>query len=268
MKSNDFLKPIIKGVFSTLALGGIFSLNQGVSLSATTNFVRDTPQHLTPPLVFSTEKALANPNSEVLPTLASLQGTTLQNKAVSHSSSHVMPSTAKIAGYSLTDMAQQLAYFSTSGNNPAYLPQTPFQILYIQNWSTYTGSFTVRPGTHLFMPLGSFDDSPPVIGTFPSDLGSAQKYVFYPDQVGAKYEVVVDGVTTSIGPSYVAGPVYTPGLLDGGGSHFIQVGVFLTPLSPGNHTITGRLSYTGKAFQDTYGVPSYSAEFTYSVTVQ
>ena len=43
----------------------------------------------------------------------------------------VLPASATPSGYSLQDMAAEMALFSTSGNDPAYYPVTPFQIIYL-----------------------------------------------------------------------------------------------------------------------------------------
>lgn len=43
--------------------------------------------------------------------------------------SSVLPPSAHPHGWSLDRMTAALAQFSTSGNNPAYAPATPFQIL-------------------------------------------------------------------------------------------------------------------------------------------
>lgn len=217
--------------------------------------------------VVSPEAAFANPRDEILPTkLANLPGPALRERRVT--GGKVMPSTAKIAGYSLVDMAQALAKFTTSGNNLTYLPKTPFQILYLKNLADTTNSFTVSPGTHLFVPIAAIDNSPPIIGNFPSDQNQAQNYVVSQEQLGARFEITVDGMTTSIRPSYIAGPVSVEGGLLNGGSRFMQVGVFLTPLSPGEHTITCRAFYGGNAVTALTGGVPVSFEFTYQVTVQ
>ena len=61
-------------------------------------------------------------------------------------------------------------------------------------------------------------------------------------------EIIVDGKSTSIGPDYTAGPVLTAPLLDGGGTHFISIGAFLTPLSVGKHTVSFKATFAGDAF--------------------
>ncbi|MBD2450483.1 hypothetical protein H6G76_25690 [Nostoc sp. FACHB-152] len=175
---------------------------------------------------------------------------------------NIIPPTTKVLGYSLNDVAKAIAYFTASGNNLAFLPQTPFQILYIQDFTNNTGTFTVRPGTILFVPLGASDNSPPVVGNYPNNSQAAANYVFGSQQLGATFEIVVDGVKTTIDdPRYIGGPVLTPGLPNGG-SNFLQVGVFLTPLSPGEHTISGKFSANGQAVINILGQP-LSVPFTY-----
>jgi hypothetical protein len=194
---------------------------------------------------------------------------------------NVMPPAAKPHGYTLADMAEQLALFSTSFNNPMYKPDTPFQILYfdpntfainlVGDTLVESGSntFPVNEGTMFFVPLFGVDDSPPIIGSFPTSSGSdAQVYIFDDAQVGAdSVQIEVDGLVTSIGQEYVAGPVVTPPLLDGGGTHIIQVGAFLTPFSPGTHNVTIRGNFDGKAYVAAVGNP-LSFEFTYTVIVE
>ena len=176
----------------------------------------------------------------------------------------VLPPTATPAGYSLADMAEELAYFDTSGNNLLYYPNIPFQVLYVSP----TNTFTVTAGTMFFVPVAFTDDSPPILGDFPEDEDDVEEYVFSEEQLGAHdLEIVVDGRVTSIGPEYVAGPVFAPGLLDGGGSNFIQIGAFLTPLSKGTHTVTIRGIFDGDVVLAAFGGP-FSFEDTYTVIVK
>jgi hypothetical protein len=180
---------------------------------------------------------------------------------------NIIPPTTKVQGYSLDDVAKAIASFTASGNNLAFLPQTPFQILYIQDFTNNTGTFTVPPGTILFVPLGASDNSPPVVGNYPNNSQEAADYVFGSQQLGSTFEIVVNGVKTIIDdPRYIGGPVSTPGLPNGG-SKFLQVGVFLTPLSPGEHTISGRFSANGQAVIDILGQP-FIFSFTYKITVK
>jgi hypothetical protein len=162
-------------------------------------------------------------------------------------------------------MAKALAYFSSSDNNPDFLPKTPFQILYLKK--DQPNEFTVSPGTFFFVPFLFVSNAPPIVGNFPSDPKQGPNYIFSQEQFGAKFQIQVnDNLPISIPSSYVAGPVYTPGLLNGG-SQTIQIGVFLTPLSPGEHTITCRGTLSGKAFVDIATEP-VAFEFTYKVKVQ
>jgi hypothetical protein len=192
----------------------------------------------------------------------------------------VQPPKAKPHGYSLTDMACAIALFSTSGKNPQYYPNTPFQLLYEDPTTvvvtsvgggifvTASNSFTVPSGTPFYLQLVFLDDSPPVYGTFPADASEAPAYAFDQEQVGLTgLEIIVDGKGTSIDPAYTAGPVLTPALLDGDGTHFISIGAFLTPLSVGTHTVSFKATFAGDAFVAGTGLNFESADFTYQVKV-
>jgi hypothetical protein len=72
---------------------------------------------------------------------------------------------------------------------------------------------------------------------------------------------------TSIGAEYVAGPVDTDILPDGGGTHLILVGAFLTPLSKGTHTVTIRYALDCDAFVAVNKGP-FSIEIPYTVIVE
>jgi hypothetical protein len=193
---------------------------------------------------------------------------------------NVEPPKAKPHGYSLTDMASAIALFSTSGNNSQYYPDTPFQILFEDPTTivvthegggllvTASNSFTVHAGTPFFVPIVYLDDSPPVWGTFPTEPCEAPEYAFGHAQIGlTNLEIIVDGKGTCIGPAYTAGPVLTPPLLDGGGTHFISIGAFLTPLSVGTHTVRFNATFAGDAFVAGTGLSFETAEFTYQVNV-
>ena len=176
---------------------------------------------------------------------------------------NVMPPEAKPYGYSLGDVAKAIAYFTASGNNEALKPNTPFQILYLNG----TNAFTVKTGTKFFVPLFGFDDSPPVLGQFPTTQEEAEFYFFDQSEVGVEFaEIVVDGQVTEIGPEYASAPATTPNLPDGGGSHFAQVGAFLTPLSKGTHSVTIRFLADGDALAPIGGI--FAFEATYTVTVR
>jgi hypothetical protein len=194
-------------------------------------------------------------------------------------SSPVLPPTAKPHGWSLERMTAALAVFTASGNNLAFYPDTPFQILYARTivssgnppgGLTFTGSntFMVRPGTKFFVPMQNVNDSPPFPAPFPGTREEAIPYFFDDDHYGARdWQISVDGKRTPIGSGYLAGPVTTPPLPDGGGTHMITLGVFLHPLSPGTHTVTISGGLFGAALADTYGIAFLSSEFTYTVIV-
>lgn len=192
----------------------------------------------------------------------------------------VLPPNARPHGYSLAEMTRRLALFTTSGNDPKYEPRTPFQILYYDpatlevdtsngGWAFRgTNSFKVKSGTEFFVPLQNASDSPPVPGTFPRTPVEAKAYFFVPSQLGARgYTIIVDGVPTRIGPEYLAGPVKTPPLLDGDGTHMITLGAFLGPLSPGSHIVSIRGGLYGDLLSSTYDIGFLSEDFTYRVTV-
>jgi hypothetical protein len=197
----------------------------------------------------------------------------------------VLPATARPHGYSLEDATKALALFTTSGNDTQYLPpktEFPFQVLYDDpNTRTFTqieingrngilatssNHFTVASGTPFFVPLWNADDSPPVVGDFPKDASGATDYFFNSKQLGATgFQIIVDGKSTPIGPSYVAFATTAP-LPDGGGTHMITLGAYLHPLSVGTHTITITGALTGDAVYATYG-QIFAENITYTVQV-
>jgi hypothetical protein len=197
-------------------------------------------------------------------------------------SSPVLPPAAKPFGWSLERMTRALAVFTASGNNPAFYPDTPFQVLYVRDGAfqfeelppdglriTGSSTFTVRPGTKFFVPMANANDSPPFPEPFPDTHEEAIPYFFGDAQYGARgWQISVDGKRKPIGSGYLAGPVTTPPLPDGGGTHMITLGAFLHPLRPGTHTVTVNGGFFGDALRDTYGVGFFVYEFTYTVIVE
>jgi hypothetical protein len=191
----------------------------------------------------------------------------------------VIPPSAKPLGFSLSDMALQNAQFATSGNDPRFFPTTPLQILYydpstlssanVQGGLLETGSNILRvpAGSFFYVPILNADDSPPVLGTFPTSPSAAVSYFFDSTQLGASQFITVDGQTTSVGISYLVGPITTQPLQDGGGTHILTVGVFLTPLSPGTHTVSISGRFDG-ALIPSLGINFIEERFTYTVIVQ
>jgi hypothetical protein len=192
----------------------------------------------------------------------------------------VLPPNATPYGYTLADMARALALFTTSFNDPDFYPDTPFQILYADPDSfafdvegdtlveSGSNTITVKAGTAFYMPMFNIDDSPPILGNFPTTARAALGYVFNARQLGLEdVEVVVDGQTTDVGPGYLAGPITTPPLNDGGGTHIITLGVFIAPLSVGTHTVSFSGQYTGDLIGPVIGFPAFAGDFTYTVNV-
>jgi hypothetical protein len=169
----------------------------------------------------------------------------------------VLPPNAKPHGYSLSDMVRQSALFFSSGNNVAYYPDTPFQILFTPpGYDPATHEPVVfdkvRTGMMLYVPLFMSDDSPPVVGDFPDvrHQAAVADYYFSQAEVGITIaEIQVDdGEWTTLGRGYATGAA-TPPLLDGGGTHLTVLGAFINPLNRGKHTVTIRVLATGAAWQ-------------------
>ena len=180
-------------------------------------------------------------------------------------SGQVLPPTATPKGWSIDDMASAVANFSISGNNLAYYPDTPFQIIYRHPGN----AFTVRPGTFLYVKVIFIDDSPPILGDWPADESGVAEYWFGRTQLGGHdMEIEVDGRVYSLdNPGYVGGPVLTPNS-PSGSEHFLQSGAFVTPLSKGTHTLTIRGVMDGDALLDATGGFPFVLNITYTITVE
>ena len=188
--------------------------------------------------------------------------------------SGVRPASAKPHGYSLTEMAAAVAPFTMGENDPALYPDTPFQVLYVNDIdfqmvgsgvvATATQSFEVSPGTQFYAPILNSTTIEPVVGTFPSTPEEAPFNFFDPSEYGGTFEIEVDGSTTPIGPEYLAGPMS----IDGGEDQIVTLGAFIGPLSPGSHTIVVRGMVDGDAVAEAHGISYIDFEFTYNVEVQ
>jgi hypothetical protein len=197
---------------------------------------------------------------------------------IAHAASDIFPPNANPSGYSLERMAAEHALFTSSGNDPAFYPQTPFQVLFASSIDaepdgdglvvTGANTFDVPKGTRMYLPILHVNDSPPVIGTFPSAPGSvATDYFFSPSQVGAEPAVItIDGKATTIGAPFLAGPVATPILFDGG-NHIMTLAAFVKPLKRGTHTIHASGSVSGDAFSQAFGLSLLRFEFSYTITI-
>jgi hypothetical protein len=140
-------------------------------------------------------KALAATLAAGLVTLASIASARAD-------SGNVLPPSANTHGYSLVDMASAVANFSISGNDPAFYPNTPFQIIYNRPGNSYT----VEPGTTLYLKFFFVDDSAPVVGDWPANKAQVANYVFGPDQLGGHdLQVEVDGRMSSLDKSRLHG---------------------------------------------------------------
>jgi len=199
--------------------------------------------------------------STVVPTLVAMITFTIPSQA------GILPGDATPKGTSIDEMTAALGQFQDSGLDPSFLPSTRFQILFPQDLNTNTGTFTVKRGTFFFIPVFSFNDSPPVIGDFPTDSSQAASYIFGAAQIGAHdAEIEVDGQVTELGPSHLSGLINTPNL-PFGGSQTILLGGFLTPLPKGTHTVKIRATWDGVALVATLGT-SVSFEVVYTVIVK
>lgn len=146
-----------------------------------------------------------------------------------------MPSSAKPKGYSLTEAAQATAVFNTGPHDGAP-PKLPFY--------TLTNDATVSPGTSLYVPIYYADDSGVVVPPFPEDITDEEADADYLDGLvfdafGVEaFIIVVDGNVTVLDDSYIHGTATDP-LQDGppDGTNYIVAATFLTPLTPGKHTI-------------------------------
>lgn len=202
-------------------------------------------------------------------------GVAFSASAFGASGGSVLPPTARPHGTSLADMAKATGPFTFSGNDPSLLPSTPFQVLYADPSSftntnvgcgvvnSGTNSFTVRPGTLSYAPILNVDEG---IGTYPTTPAAAKAYFFGASGLGGHdFQVSVDGAKTPLGPSYLVGPIAVA--LPDGGQHIITIGAFLSPLTPGTHTVelTGRVD--GALIQSVVGVCFLQFDYTYTVTV-
>jgi hypothetical protein len=148
---------------------------------------------------------------------------------------NVLPSNARTKGYSLTDAARATAVFNT-GPHDAAPPSLPFH--------TLTDDATVKPGTTLYVPIFYADDSGEVEGVFPADVTDQDADAAYlsglvlNDFGVSALLIVVDGKVTVLDDSYIHG-TRTPPLADGPphGTNYIVSAAYLTPLTPGKHTV-------------------------------
>lgn len=188
--------------------------------------------------------------------------------------SAVLPATARPYGYSLADMARLTAVFNV-GDRSGPPPNSPFQILYY-NGVTGATSFTVAPGTFLYLPLLYNDNSIPVIGNMPSnveDRHKALRYWFSQSEFGVvQMDIVIDGKVTALKAGHVAGVSFQSPLPDGA-TQYLTAAAFIAPLPRGNHTVEIRFKATGDALRvspisDYFPDGFWEFSLSYSVTVK
>lgn len=174
----------------------------------------------------------------------------------------VLPPEAQPKGYSLQELAKLIAPFQDTYNADLLPKNIPFQILYTPTPTSTSNSFTVPEGTSFYVPMFSANDSPPVIGTFPTNRQEALFYAFDPSQLGANnIKIIVDGKATPLCPPYLAGPVTEK--LPNGGTHSIVFAVFLSPLSIGTHTVELQNNFNGALL----GSTPISTKVVYTIQV-
>ena len=151
----------------------------------------------------------------------------------------VMPATASPKDFSLLKAASATAFYNVAqfvGLRVA-APPVPFQVL--------TGDTTVKPGTMLYLPVFFADDSATPVPGFPADVTDQAADAAYLDDLvlngfGVEaFLVEVDGRVTVLNDAYISGVTTSP-LPDGppDGTHYIVSAAFLTPLTPGKHTVS------------------------------
>ena len=152
---------------------------------------------------------------------------------------NVMPASANPKGYSLAQSARAAAVFNTGQQvgNPLTPPppDVPFEVL--------VGDATLSPGTMIYLPIFDADNSGPADPNFPANIADQQADAEYLDALVAglgvdAFVVQVDGKITVLDDDFIVG-VKTAPLLDGApaGNEYIAIAAFLTPLTPGHHTI-------------------------------
>ena len=198
-----------------------------------------------------------------------------EHKPTHDSGGSVLPAEAEPKGYSLSDMAKVTADFNVTtdlkGNHIGIPPKVvngkPFQELY----TTPTNTFDVSEGTMLYVPVVQITDSPPVIGNFPNvrDRKALVRYFYSHRQVGTEYtNITVDKKVTELDHEYLVG-VKVPPLPDGGGTQYMNVAAFLTPLKKGLHTVEISFRAEGDALCEAIGgcPPPYQFSVVYTVNV-
>lgn len=171
--------------------------------------------------------------------------------------------TETVGSHTLERAALVTAAYNVSLDPARYPRQLPYEVL-----NAIDRAMTVPSGRYFYVPIAYADDSPPIIGSFPTHVSEAEAYFFGRAQLGAHdCFIELDGIRYTLGPMYLSGPQTTDPLPDGGGTHILTLGAFLRPLPRGQHTVSVGSSFDGDAILPVFGGPvTYVA--TYIVTVQ
>ncbi|MGO9110540.1 MAG: PEP-CTERM sorting domain-containing protein [Thermoguttaceae bacterium] len=144
----------------------------------------------------------------------------------------VLPSSETPNGYSLLDMAASTAAYNVGGGTGT-APDVPFQILTVNG-----GSTTVNSSTTMYLPVFFADNAPPpTTPPFPTDVTDQNADAIYLNNLAGvdNFLIQVDGNTTMLDNGYISGVATAP--LPDGATGYIVSAAFLTPLTPGEHTI-------------------------------
>ncbi|HUO08577.1 MAG TPA: hypothetical protein VM008_09785 [Phycisphaerae bacterium] len=151
---------------------------------------------------------------------------------------NVLPACAELKGYSLSEMAKATAVYNTGivAGLSETAPKVAMEVL--------VGDATVKAGTAFYLPIFFVDDSGAATPGFPRNVRDEKAdQEFLMDYVNEAFGVEsfivqVDGKTTVLSDQYISG-VKTGPLPDGipAGTHYIVSAAFLTPLTPGVHTV-------------------------------
>jgi hypothetical protein len=192
-----------------------------------------------------------------------LKETTAERRSSSNRGNVLSPK-VEPKGYSLSDMAKLTAAFNVtdhSGAFPDVVNGHPFQGLFI----TSTNTFDVNEDTILYVPVILSDDSSPVVGNIPNvnNQHALERYFYSQKQYGAVYtNITIDGKVISLNHDYLVG-VNVPALPDGGGTKYVTVAAFVSPLNKGKHTIGISAQATGNAFIPWCAIINSMVGFTY-----
>lgn len=209
-------------------------------------------------------------------------------RSLDDASGRVLPPHARPNGYSLSAIAKATAFFNTGARTgpPPDLPClaeecAPLQILFAPNNGATLNTFSVSPGTILYVPVILNDDSPPIIGSCPitattcpdfPNVGDREEfldYMYSPKEFGLRYsEIVVDGKVHDLGSDYLV-EVKVPvpaGLADGSGTQYMTSAAFVAPLSEGTHTVEIRANANGQDVIEVFTALSLAVPFPFTIT--